>query len=195
MRQAGRSMLGWIALAGTLIAGPVDAQRVAPERLARARATGEHVSEQVHAPPSMATEGLYVIGGIVSAGAAFGAATIGWYIDFRVCDSRGDDGDPSGLGCLFYAGAATKSGWLAGGAFGATAWASHAAERRGCPTREARKRAIRGAMLGAAPGAIAAANGRGTAPALIWVTPLLSGVGAASAVAGCRGARHTAAGG
>ena len=195
MRGSARWMLGWSVLAGAVIAGPAGAQRAAQERFSLARSTGEPVTTQSHAHAGATTGELYVMSALVAPTAAVISSPIGWAVDVSACEQREYDEGAPYLGCLFYAGAASKSMWLAGGAFGATTWASRAAQRRGCPARRAWRGALGGALLGSLPGAVAAANGPGTAPALIAVTPVLSGRAAATAVAGCRGPRYAAASG
>jgi hypothetical protein len=113
-------------------------------------------------------------------------------VDATVCQQRGSDDEyfifPP---CFLPMEAGTQIGWFGGAAFGATLSASRVARARGCPRRAAWWRAIGGALLGTVPGALVVAGKPEMYPprvsALIIGAPLLSGVGASTAVVGCRG--------
>jgi hypothetical protein len=91
--------------------------------------------------------------------------------------------------CFLYAAAGTATGWFGGSIVGATVGATSIARKRGCSPVSAIVRAFSGAMLGALPGIVLVAPQTGKYPstktAFILAAPLLSGVGAAAAVANC----------
>ena len=146
------------------------------------------------APTSATPSAVVVHATAVGWGAslAVGGGGVGSMIDDVVCKRRhrGETRDLFGP-CLFYAGPPTATGWFGGAVVGATIGAARTARRRGCPERAAWQRAFGGALLGVAPGTIAAIAGGDRFPprksALIFSAPLLAGVAAAAAVVGCHG--------
>ena len=193
MRAGIKLMLGLGVTAGATGAPPADAQSTVSDRL-DARRTTEAREVRVRADAPVTTGELYVQTGLVSAGMALGGGATGMLVDDRVCESRHGDEPSLFLGpCFFYTGAATKVGWMGGAVGGATYWAARSARTRGCPARAAWWRALGGALVGAVPGAVVAARGdRGQG--VVAFTPLLSSLGAVSAVAGCRGRRYASSG-
>jgi len=178
-------------LASTALVPPADAQHLLPERIDLGRAAAARLVPQPPSATLVTTAELYVRTGLWSVGFAISGGVNGMYIDNLVCESAHDDDEVSfGLDCFYYVGAATKTLWITAGAIGAIVSASRGAQSRGCPASTARLRALGGALLGAVPGIVAAANGPGAQPGLITVTPVLSALGAVSAVARCRGPRY-----
>ena len=92
--------------------------------------------------------------------------------------------------CFLYANEGFAAGWFGGAIVGSTLGAARAAKKRGCPRRAAILRAAIGAAIGAAPGLSIVASRSGKYPPsrsiVIAGTPLLSGIGAAAAVIGCK---------
>ena len=115
----------------------------------------------------------------------------GLFVDYGVCKQhkrRGSGGlvfDP----CFLYAAEGTVTGWIGGALVGATYGAATGARRRGCPAGAAWWRAAVGAGIGGLPGALIAARRYQHVPprrsVVLLSAPLLAGVGAAAAVAGC----------
>ena len=92
--------------------------------------------------------------------------------------------------CFLYANEGFAAGWFGGAIVGSTLGAARVARKRGCPQRAAILRAAIGATIGAAPGLSIVASRSGKYPPsrsiVIAGTPLLSGIGAAAAVIGCK---------
>jgi len=92
--------------------------------------------------------------------------------------------------CFLYANEGFAAGWFGGAIVGSTLGAAQVAKKRGCPQRAAILRAAIGATIGAAPGLSIVASRSGKYPPsrsiVIAGTPLLSGIGAAAAVIGCK---------
>lgn len=92
--------------------------------------------------------------------------------------------------CTFYANEGFGAGWFGGTVLGATFGAVKVAEKRGCARKSAIMRAVAGAAVGSAPGVAIVAQRTGKYPpsraVFIAAAPLLSGIGATVAVAGCR---------
>lgn len=130
-----------------------------------------------------------------TAGAALGAGGLGAggiLVDQALCESRhrGEENHTLFGPCFFPAGTATAVGWHGGGVFGATRIAVRLARRRGCPPRQATWRALGGAVVGALPGLVATISRsdgrwRPARSAVVFSAPLITGAGAAAAVAGC----------
>jgi hypothetical protein len=93
--------------------------------------------------------------------------------------------------CFLYANEGFGVGWFGGAIVGATYGAVKQSRKRGCPRSAALLRAMAGAIVGASPGLIIVAKRTGNYPPsrsiFIASAPLLSGLGAAAAVEGCRG--------
>ena len=132
--------------------------------------------------------------GATSVGGGTGGALIGGIagllVDGAYCQ-RHHGKEPSIIfgPCFFYTGAATPIGWFGGAAVGGTWGAVHVAEKQGCARNAAIMRAVRGAVMGVAPGILMMTSGAGRYPPLrsmfIAGAPVLSGAGAAIAVRGC----------
>lgn len=125
-----------------------------------------------------------------SAGAALVGGVAGLAIDNIYCEQRlpdhkGELFDP----CLLYAGYGTAVGWFGGAFVGSVTEAARSANKAGCPRRVAIARALGGALAGLAPGALIAAQRSGKYPparsAILFASPVLSGVAATAAVARC----------
>ncbi|HWL38766.1 MAG TPA: hypothetical protein VNO75_00895 [Gemmatimonadaceae bacterium] len=136
--------------------------------------------------------GLRSVGSASIGAVALG--TIGFLIDGQLCKMRhGDEPDPVGFfgPCFLYAGLGTTAGWFGGTVAGATTGVARMARKRGCPSREATVRAFAGATVGVLPGLFIVARRPDKYPpghsALMIGAPVLAGVGAALAVANCRG--------
>ena len=116
-------------------------------------------------------------------------AMIGMFIDGRYCESEhGDEETYFVPPCFFYTAAGTPAGWFAGSAAGAAFGAVRVARKRGCTSPHAFARAVGGALIGVAPGAIALAS-RSQFPERGLLTggaPILAAVGATIALHGCR---------
>jgi hypothetical protein len=137
--------------------------------------------------PSGLSLSAWAIGGAVADAAVGGA--LGLTLDYGYCKRHPPDEQGLFGPCFLPASGGTAAGWFGGSILGSTLGAVRVAEKRGCPRGAAILRAAIGAALGSAPGAITAASRSGQyTPArsvFIFAAPLLSGVGAAAAVAGC----------
>lgn len=116
-------------------------------------------------------------------------AMAGMVIDDQYCESEhGDEETYFVPPCFFYTAAGTPAGWFAGSAAGAAFGAVRVARKRGCTSPHAFARAVGGALIGVAPGAIALAS-RSQFPERGLLTggaPILAAVGATIALHGCR---------
>ncbi|MFL5560613.1 MAG: hypothetical protein ACJ79K_03975 [Gemmatimonadaceae bacterium] len=118
-------------------------------------------------------------------------AVLGNLFDSARCERKHRGEQPEFLfgPCFLYVSDGTKAGWFAGSFVGATAGAVIMARQRGCPTREAIWRASAGSVLGLLPGLVTASHDpQHTPPSRsirLGTAPLLGGLGAVLAVAGC----------
>lgn len=183
-----------LALALVLVAGV--ARRAATQRasaLPVAVSSAASITSSTPRPPAMPSDralALQTLGGSAMFAAAGAAA--GLLVDDASCRRTHRDEEGVIFGpCAFYAAAPTAVGWFGGGIAGATWKAASVARERGCPRSAAWWRALGGAALGAAPGALAALGAHGDFPpsrtALVFTAPLVTSAGAALAVRGCRG--------
>ena len=122
-------------------------------------------------------------------GSLLGGLT-GLDVDHAYCERhhRGDQGFLFGP-CFSYANEGFAVGWFGGAVLGSTIGAVRVAEKRGCARSTAIGRAMIGAVVGSAPGAIMAevrsSRYSASRSAFIAAAPLLSGIGAAVAVVRC----------
>ena len=197
-----RSAASLSALAALFLTPPAGAQHFAyAERpWSRASSPRDASAPVPSAAPPPTRQALYrqTMGWGSAAAVAYGS--LGMAIDVAVCERRhGDQGGPFAGPCALPLETGTRIGWFGGAVLGATLAASGAAHARGCPPSAAWWRAFGGALLGAAPGAVVAATRpepySPQATALAIGAPLLSGLGAATAVVGCRGPRRAVAAG
>ena len=139
--------------------------------------------------PSGVQLGLAAMGVGVAEGV--GGALTGNMIDYSRCSRkhRGEMGDLFSDPCLFYSGDGTKLGWFVGSFAGATGMAIAMARLRGCPLRPAFWRATAGSIVGMLPAIITGAKPSARTPSgrswRIASAPVLGGLGASIAVAGC----------
>jgi hypothetical protein len=133
--------------------------------------------------------------GATSVGDAAGGALIGGFAGFAIDGAycrRHHGRDPSFIlgPCFLYVGVGSGIGWFGGSVVGATWGAARIAERRGCVRETAITRSVLGATIGLASGLLILAPSSGKYPparSMFTVgAPLLSGIGAAYAVRGCR---------
>jgi len=127
-----------------------------------------------------------------AATAAFSGIVMTSAVYSLACNRRHPDrpADLFGLDrCTFASDESLKIGWHGGSFVGAAGVAATVAVWRGCPKRHATWRALTGAAVGTLPGLIAASHSptiAGPRTKLIAVTPIIAGVGAATAVVTCR---------
>jgi hypothetical protein len=151
---------------------------------------GVHAPKQTHddAPSDLSLTAKSV--GWSTMGSLLGGIA-GLAVDQAYCE-RHHGKEPSVLfgPCFLYVNEGFGTGWFSGAIIGATYGAVKEARKRGCPRGAAILRALAGASLGAVPGVIIVAQRTGKYPPLRAVfiagAPLLSGLGAAAAVGGCR---------
>lgn len=179
-------------MSGILVAArPIGCQQLQMLAAGVQPARGIHLFEN---PSGLSLTVKSVLG---SSAGALGGAAVGLMVDQAYCQRHHADKSDDLFGpCFAYAGEATAIGWFGGTVLGATIGAVRVAEQRGCPRRTAILRAAAGAAIGAAPGIMIVAPRSGEYPpsrsAFIFAAPVLSGLGAAAAVAGCHGARADA---
>ncbi len=166
-------------------ARPVDGQQL------QLMEAGVHTSDTAQSSdvrPSGLTLGIKSVGWSIY-GSLLGGL-VGMEVDERRCRRHRGPGmgsifDP----CFLYTSDGTSVGWFGGAIVGSTFGAVRVAEKRGCSRSAAILRAATGAVAGSAPGImIVAAHPARYPPSrsiLIGTAPILSGVGAALAVAGC----------
>ena len=151
---------------------------------------GQQPSPGFDRPPTDFELGANSVG--MAAGGALIAGGVGFAIDDVNCE-RHHGKEPSFLfgPCFLYAGAGSTIGWFGGTVVGATLGAARTAERRGCPHESAVTRSALGAAIGLAPSILVLAprGGRFAQWRAMFTlgAPVLSGLGAAFAVRGCRG--------
>lgn len=127
----------------------------------------------------------------MATGGAFIAGGVGFAIDHLYCE-RHHGKDPSLFvdPCFLYAGAGSTIGWFAGTVVGATLGAARTADKRGCPHESAITSSAFGAAIGLAPSILVLAprgnRYRQWRSVFTIGAPVLSGLGAAFAVRGCR---------
>ena len=126
----------------------------------------------------------------ISAAVSMDGVITGLAVDDIYCRRHhGEDAHDFFGPCTFYAGYGAAIGWFGGSLLGATFAAAHIAKKAGCRRDVAIGRAFAGALIGAAPGMMFAAQrtGRYAPPRSTFVlgAPVLSGVLAAAAVHGC----------
>ncbi len=176
-----------VLLWSTLAAQPVSGQeRDVRSGVARMPSTTTTPADTVVPPPVdlmvLKSTGWSLLFGV-------SGALVGMFIDDQYCESEhGDEETYFVPPCFFYTATGTPAGWFAGAAAGAAFGAVRVARKRGCTSPYAFVRAVGGALVGVAPGAIVIAtrsefSGRGL---LIGAAPLLAGVGATIALHGCR---------
>lgn len=133
--------------------------------------------------------------GATSVGGAGGGALIGGFAGFAIDQAycqRHHGKEPSFLfsPCFLYVRDGSAIGWFGGSVVGATWGAARIAERQGCARRAAIMRSALGATIGLASGLVILAPSSGRYPPsrsmFTLGAPVLSGVGAALAVRGCR---------
>ena len=178
------------------IARPSAAQLPSPAGI-RTRPAADTLAGRDGAATAMreplSPSGLRLVGRSIGRAAFVGelGGLAGLFVDYDVCKRhkrRGSGGlvfDP----CFLYAAEGTATGWVGGALVGATYGAATGARRRGCPAGAAWWRAAVGAGIGGLPGALMAARRYQYLPprrsVVLLSAPLLAGVGAAAAVAGC----------
>ena len=116
-------------------------------------------------------------------------ALAGNLIDNIYCE--GEHGDEEGFifgPCHFYSATATPVGWFGGASIGAARASLRAARQRGCSSPLAVVRAMGGALIGVAPGAIviAARSEHPSRGFFIGAAPALAAAGATLALHDCR---------
>jgi hypothetical protein len=147
--------------------------------------------EASDSPPSDFSLGVRAVRSSVG-GSLLGGA-VGLMVDQAYCERHHGD-EPSVLfgPCFLYVNEGFGAGWFGGAIVGSTIGAVRAAEKRGCPRPSAILRGALGAIVGSAPGLRIVASRPGKYPPsrsiFIASAPLLSGIGAAVAVAGCHSA-------
>jgi len=145
--------------------------------------------ERVRLSPSVPQVALASMG--IGTLEAMSLAMAGMNVDYDRC-SRKHRGERGGFftdPCFLEVADGTRVGWLAGSFGGSVGGAVAMARIRGCPLRPAFWRSTGGTILGMLPGIITLATPSRKTPArrswLIGTTPVLGGIGATLAVAGC----------
>lgn len=161
---------------------------IALAMLVAARFAGAQ-APQFDRPPTTFELGATSVGG--AAGGALVAGFAGFAIDDVYCERHHGREQSFLFGpCFLYVGYGSAIGWFGGSIVGATWGASRIAERRGCARDAAIVRSALGATLGLASGLLILAPSSGRNPPARSVftlgAPVLSGLGAAVAVHGCR---------
>ena len=168
----------------------VSARSAASQQVERAD-SASHPSKppQYDRPPTTFELGATSVGG-AAAGAVIGGFA-GFAIDGAYC-KRHHGREPSLFlsPCFLYVGYGSAIGWFGGTPVGATWGAAQIAKRRGCDRDAAITRSALGATVGLASGLLILAPSSGRYPPSRSIftigAPVLSGIGAAFAVRGCR---------
>ena len=186
-----------LSIVATIAIHPILAQTPADTGVAKMQAPHDSTIIPLTVPPPrpklLRPTGPELTVASIGVGAleGLGGALFGNTIDYARCSSRhrGETGDLFDDPCFFYSSDGKKIGWFAGSFAGATGMAIAMARIRGCPLRPAAWRATAGSVVGMLPAIITAATPSKKIPSgrswRIASAPVLGGLGAAIAVAGC----------
>ena len=179
--------LGIVALCATLAALPLSAQeREVRSGVFRTSAAVTTSSDSAVPPPVdlmlLKSTGWSLLFGL-------SGGMVGMFIDDLYCESEHGDEEGFLFGpCFFYTATATPVGWFGGATIGASRSAIRMARQRGCTSPLATVRAVGGALIGIAPGAIVIAA-RSDHPSRGWFiggAPFFAALGATLALQDCR---------
>lgn len=179
--------LGIVILCATLAALPLSAQeREVRSGVFHTASSGTTSSDSVVPPPIdlmlLKSTGWSLLFGL-------SGAMVGMFIDDKYCESEHGDEEGFIFGpCFFYTATATPVGWFGGATIGASRSAIRTARQRGCTSPLAAVRAVGGALIGVAPGAIVIAV-RSEHPSrglFIGGAPFFAALGATVALSDCR---------